>query len=63
MESYNPGDAGFMSKKDEVDDFEGDATEVLSKDISKFAKEQYWSLDYKELEDEEDSWTIAVLQD
>jgi hypothetical protein len=62
-ESYDPGDAGFMSKRDELAEFEGDFAEVWPDDVGEFAKEQYWKLDYLELEDEEEEWTIAVLKD
>ena len=57
------GDAGFMNQRDEVDDFDGDLTEVLLEDISKYAKKQYWNLEYQEIEDEEEEWAIAVLDD
>jgi hypothetical protein len=61
--TYNPGDAGFMNREDEVDEFEVDADEVLPKDIGFFATEQeFEAVHYLDFEDEEEGWSLAVLE-
>jgi len=61
--SFDPGNAGFMNKEDEVDDFEVDTDEVLEKDIGFFATEQeYEGVQYIEFEDDEEDWSLVVLE-
>lgn len=60
-ESYIPK-AGFMGEKEEVDTFGGEPVEVLPDDIDKFSKKQYVQVEYVELEDEDERWTLAVLE-
>ena len=52
-----------MNKEDEVDDFEVDTDEVLEKDIGFFATEQeYEGVQYIEFEDDEEDWSLVVLE-
>ena len=61
--TYDPGDAGFMNREDEVDEFEVDTDEVLPKDIGFFATEQeFEGVHYLDFEDEEEEWSLAVLE-
>lgn len=52
-----------MNRGDEADELEGEFAEVAPHDVDEFAQEQYWELDYMELEDEEEDWKIAVLKE
>lgn len=62
--SYQPGDAGFMNQKDEVDDFKVATEELQPKDVAFFAKEQEFSgLKYVDFADEEEEWALAVLEE
>jgi hypothetical protein len=62
--SYNPGDAGFMNTEDEMDAFEGEIGAVLPDDIGGYAKEQYFrKLDYLDIEDDEEEWILAILEE
>ena len=61
--TYDPSDAGFMNRKDEVDEFEVDIDEVLPNDIGFFATEQeFEGVHYLDFEDEEEEWSLAVLE-
>ncbi|CZR67102.1 uncharacterized protein PAC_17001 [Phialocephala subalpina] len=61
--TYDPGDAGFMNREDEVDEFEVDTDEVLPKDIGFFAMEQeFEGVHYLDFEDEEEEWSLTVLE-
>ncbi|KAL1599049.1 hypothetical protein SLS59_006499 [Nothophoma quercina] len=62
--SHDPGDAGFMNKEDKVDKFEGETKEVSLNDVNSFAKKQYYpDPSYVEFEDDEEEWTLAVLEE
>ncbi len=62
--TYDPGNAGFMNRDDEADEFEVDTTEVSEKDIGFFATEkEFEGVQYQDFEDEEEEWSLAVLQD
>lgn len=61
--TYDPGIAGFMNREDEMDRFEVNTNEVLPKDVGFFAVEQeYEEVHYLDLEDEEEEWSLAVLE-
>lgn len=59
-ESYVPK-GGLMGEKEELDSFEGLPTEIRPDDIDKFAKQQYAEVEYVELADEDEEWTLAVI--
>lgn len=50
-----------MGEKEELDSFEGLPTEIRPDDIDKFAKQQYAEVEYVELADEDEEWTLAVI--
>ena len=52
-----------MNKNEEAEEFKVDTEEVLAKDIGFFAKEQeYEGVQYLDFEDEEEDWSLAVLE-
>ena len=60
----DPGDAGFMNLDDEVDNFEVETEELLPKDVGFFATENgYEKLNHLDLEDEEENWSLAVVEE
>jgi len=62
--TYDPGDnAGFMNREEEVDEFEVDTNDVLPKDVGFFAAEQeFKGVHYLDFEDEDEEWSLAVLE-
>lgn len=53
-----------MSKEDEADDFESQCEELSAEDVGNFAKKQYFQgLDYVDIEDGVEEWTLACLQE
>ncbi|OQU98205.1 hypothetical protein CLAIMM_04023 [Cladophialophora immunda] len=61
--TYDPGDAGFMNYDDDkVDESELDADELSPQDAAVFAAEQeFEEMRQLDLEDEEEEWSLAVL--
>ncbi|KAF7503133.1 hypothetical protein GJ744_004275 [Endocarpon pusillum] len=52
-----------MNRKDEVNEFEVDIGKVSPKDVDFFAAEQeFKGVHYLDLEDEEEEWSLAVLE-
>ncbi|KAJ4376892.1 hypothetical protein N0V86_006329 [Didymella sp. IMI 355093] len=61
VESYVPK-AGLMGEKEELDSFDGEPTDILLDDVDEFSKQQYVEVEYLDLGDEDEEWTMAVLE-
>ncbi|KIW21361.1 hypothetical protein PV08_01941 [Exophiala spinifera] len=64
IQTFSPGDVGFMGLEDELDEFEAEIDEVGVMDIESFAQEQeYKGVRYVDSGSEEDAWSFALLEE
>jgi len=62
-EALDHGDAGFMSKEDELDEPDLDVKEASLEDVEFFKVDQeFEGVRYLDLRDQEEEWSLAVLE-